>query len=175
MLNKAIIMGRLTRDPEMRYTQNNTAVCSFTVAVDRNYVPQGGQKQTDFLNVTAWRSTAEFIGKYFTKGRMIVVVGSIQTRTWEGQDGKKNYATDIVADEVFFDESKQEGEPSQSTAYYPAAPSGAYSPASSYAPAAGREDTGAPPPAVSHAPNMGEADFVSAEFIPLDTDDDLPF
>ena len=169
MLNKAIIMGRLTRDPEMRYTQNNTAVCSFTVAVDRTYTPAGGQKQTDFLNVTAWRSTAEFIGKYFTKGRMIVVVGSIQTRTWEGQDGRKNYATDIVADEVFFGESKREGDSSTGapSAYYPAAPTGG-----AYAPAGAAPQTfeAAPPPMPQAPVNLGEADFV-----PIDTDDDLPF
>ena len=102
MLNKAIIMGRLTRDPELKYTPSNIAVCSFSVAVDRKFVKQGEERQTDFINIVAWRSTAEFVCKYFTKGRMINVVGSIQTRTWDDTEGKKHYATEIIADEVNF-------------------------------------------------------------------------
>jgi len=174
MLNKAIIMGRLTRDPEMRYTQSNIAVCSFSVAVDRNYIPAGGQRQTDFINVVAWRSTAEFVGKYFSKGKMIVVCGSIQTRTWDGQDGRKNYATEIVADEVFFGESKRDGD-SAPSAYYPAAPAQSGSAGNAYAPPQPYEAVSAPampqaPVAPNLSANMGEADFV-----PIDTDDDLPF
>ena len=162
MLNKAMIMGRLTKDPEIKYTQNNLAVCSFTVAVDRNYVPQGGQKQTDFITVVAWRKTAEFIGKYFAKGRMIVVCGSIQTRTWDGTDGRKNYATEIVADEVFFGEGKRDGDTSPG-AYYPAGPS-------QEAPGqfAQNESFGATMP-------QGSANSNDADFVPIDTDDDLPF
>lgn len=102
MLNKAIIMGRLTRDPELKYTPNNVPVCTFSVAVDRSFVRQGEERQTDFINIVAWRSTAEFVSKYFAKGRMINVVGSIQTRSWDDQDGKKRYVTEIVADEVNF-------------------------------------------------------------------------
>ena len=104
MINKAILMGRLTREPELRHTGSGTAVCSFTVAVDNGY---GEDKKTDFISCVAWNKSAEFVEKYFTKGRMIIVVGRIQTRTWEGQDGKKNYATDVVASEVSFGESKK--------------------------------------------------------------------
>ena len=102
MLNKAILMGRLTRDPELRYTQSNVPTCSFTVAIDRNYKSQSGEKQADFINCVAWRSTAEFVSKWFTKGKMIIVVGSIQTRNYEVNDGTKRYVTEIVADEVEF-------------------------------------------------------------------------
>ncbi|GHV16681.1 hypothetical protein FACS189425_01420 [Clostridia bacterium] len=111
MLNKAIIMGRLTRDPEFRATPNGASVCNFSVAVDRRFVRQGEERQTDFINCVAWRQTAEFVNKYFTKGRMINVVGSIQTRTWTDTDGKKRYATDVVADEVnFCGEKRSDGD-----------------------------------------------------------------
>ena len=95
MLNKAILMGRITRDPELRYTPNNVAVCTFTVAIDRRFVRQGEERQADFINVVAWRQQAEFVAKYFTKGRMINVVGSIQTRSWDDQNGTKRYATEV--------------------------------------------------------------------------------
>ncbi len=109
MLNKAILMGRLTRDPELRYTQSNIPVVSFTVAVDRNYRSRNEQQtSTDFINCVAWRSTAEFISKWFTKGKMIVVVGSIQTRSYQDRDGNNRYATEVVADEVMFGESKRD-------------------------------------------------------------------
>ena len=107
MINKAILMGRLTRDPELRHTGSGTPVCSFSVAIDNGY---GDNRTTDFINCVAWNKTAEFVEKYFTKGRMIIVVGRIQTRTWEGQDGKKNYATEVVASEVSFGESKRSGD-----------------------------------------------------------------
>ena len=102
MLNKAILMGRITRDPELRYTPNNVAVCTFTVAIDRRFVRQGEERQADFINVVAWRQQAEFVAKYFTKGRMINVVGSIQTRSWDDQNGTKRYATEVIADEINF-------------------------------------------------------------------------
>lgn len=107
MINKAILMGRLTRDPELRHTGSKTAVCNFTVAIDNGY---GEDKSTDFINCVAWSKTAEFVEKYFTKGRMIIVVGRIQTRSWEGQDGRKNYATEVVANEVAFGETKKNAE-----------------------------------------------------------------
>lgn len=110
MINKAILMGRLTRDPELRHTGSGTPVCSFTVAIDNGY---GDNRSTDFINCVAWNKTAEFVEKYFTKGRMIIVVGRIQTRTWEGQDGKKNYATEVVASEVSFGESKRSSDGSE--------------------------------------------------------------
>ena len=104
MINKAILMGRLTRAPELRHTGSGTAVCNFTVAIDNGY---GENRSTDFINCVAWNKTAEFIEKYFTKGRMIIVIGRIQTRTWEDRDGRKNYATEVVASEVSFGETKK--------------------------------------------------------------------
>lgn len=103
MINKVILMGRLTKDPELRYTNNKTPVCSFTIAVNNGY---GEKQQTDFINCVAWNKTAEFVTKYFTKGKMIIVIGRITTRSWETQDGKRAYATEVVANEVNFGESK---------------------------------------------------------------------
>ncbi|MBQ7950275.1 MAG: single-stranded DNA-binding protein [Clostridia bacterium] len=101
MLNKVMLMGRLTRDPELRATQSGVSVVTFTLAVDRNFQRQGEERQADFINIVAFRHTAEFVKKYFVKGQLACVCGSIQTRTWE-QDGKKNYATEVIADEVHF-------------------------------------------------------------------------
>ncbi len=105
-MNKAILVGRLTRDPELKSTANGTNVCSFSVAVNRRYKNAEGNYDADFINCTAWRQTAEFVSKYFTKGRMIGVVGSIQTRNYDDKDGKKVYVTEVAADEVYFVESK---------------------------------------------------------------------
>lgn len=105
-MNKAILVGRLTRDPELKTTANGTNVCSFSVAVNRRYKNAEGNYDADFINCTAWRQTAEFVSKYFTKGRMIGVVGSIQTRNYDDKDGKKVYVTEVAADEVHFVESK---------------------------------------------------------------------
>jgi single-strand DNA-binding protein len=112
-MNKVILMGRLTKDPELRNTQQGTMVCSFSMAVNRRFVKEG-QQNADFINCTAWRNTAEFVSKYFSKGNMIAVVGSLQTRTWEGQDGKKQYAMDVVVDEAYFTGSKESTSPSPS-------------------------------------------------------------
>lgn len=106
-MNKVILMGRLTRDPEMRQTQNGVSVCSFSIAVNRRFA-KDGQQSADFINCTAWRQQAEFICKYFAKGAMISVVGNLQSRSWENQEGKKQYATDVVVDEVYFTGSKSE-------------------------------------------------------------------
>ena len=106
MINKAILMGRLTKAPELRYTSQQTPVCSFSIAVDNGY---GEKRQTDFISCAAWNKTAEFVSKYFDKGQMIIVIGRIATRTWEGRDGKKNYVTEVVASEVSFGESKRSG------------------------------------------------------------------
>ena len=110
MLNCAIIMGRLTADPELRTTGNGISVTSFSVAVDRNYQRQGQERQTDFINVVAWRQTAEFVSRYFRKGQMIAVQGSIQTRNYEDRNGNKRTAVEIVADNVSFCGSKEQGE-----------------------------------------------------------------
>ena len=107
MLNKAILMGRLTRDPELRYTQNNTPVVSFSLAVDRNYAGRGAERQTDFIDIVAWRRTAEFVSQWFKKGQMAIVVGSIQSRRWQDKNGANRVSIEVVADEVQFGESKK--------------------------------------------------------------------
>jgi single-strand DNA-binding protein len=107
-MNKVILMGRLTRDPEVRYTQgNNTAVCSFSLAVNRRF-KQEGQPDADFINVVAWAKTAEFVGKYFAKGQQVAVFGHLQTRTYDDKEGKKVHVTEVVAEEVYFADSKKE-------------------------------------------------------------------
>ena len=110
MLNKIIIMGRLTRDPELRRTGSGTAVTSFSLAVDRDFKSQSGEKETDFIDVVAWRSTAEFVSKYFTKGRMAVVEGRLQIRDWTDKDGNKRRSAEVVADNVYFGDSKRDAE-----------------------------------------------------------------
>ena len=108
MLNHIVIMGRLTRDPELRRTGSGIAVASFTVAVDRDYGGRdGGEKETDFIDCVAWRQTGEFVSKYFTKGRMIVVSGRLQIRSWTDKDGNKRRTAEVVADNVYFGESKR--------------------------------------------------------------------
>ena len=111
-MNKVILMGRLTKDPEIRYTQNNTPVCNFTLAVDRRF---SKDKQADFISCQAWQKTAEFISKYFQKGSMIAVVGRIQTRTWEDNEGKKRYITEVIVDEAYFTGSKSKTETDKAT------------------------------------------------------------
>ena len=146
MINKAILMGRLTRDPELRHTNSGTAVCSFSIAINNGF---GENAQTDFINCVAWNKTAEFVSKYFSKGKMIIVIGRISTRSWDGPDGKKNYATEVVANEVAFGESKRDG--------------GDYGSASSFGSASA-------PESIPAMPAMDDGGFS-----PLDTDDDLPF
>ena len=107
-MNKVILMGRLTRDPEVRYTQtNNTLVASFSLAVNRRFTREGDTQTADFINISAWAKTGEFVSKYFKKGMQVAVVGRIQTRSWEDQQGQKRYATDVVAEEVYFADSKR--------------------------------------------------------------------
>ncbi|MGM9637817.1 MAG: single-stranded DNA-binding protein [Eubacteriales bacterium] len=115
-LNKVILGGRLTAEPELKTTQNGISVMTFTVAVNRSYRSSSDQQpQTDFITVVAWRQTAEFISRYFHKGSSICVLGSIQTRSWQDQQGQKRYATEVVADEVNFVDSKSE---SSGSAYH---------------------------------------------------------
>ena len=109
MLNKIFIMGRLTRDPELRRTQSGTAVTSFSLAVDRDFKSQSGEKETDFIDVVAWRSTAEFVAKYFTKGRMAVVEGRLQIRDWKDREGNNRRSAEVIADNVYFGDSKRDG------------------------------------------------------------------
>ena len=108
MLNHIVLMGRLTRDPELRRTGSGVAVASFTLAVDRDYAAQGAEKETDFVDIVAWRSTAEFVSKYFSKGRMAVVSGRLQIRNWQDKEGNKRRSAEVVADNVYFGESKRD-------------------------------------------------------------------
>ena len=108
MLNHITIMGRLTRDPELRRTGSGVAVASFTVAVDRDMAPQGQDRETDFIDCVAWRQTGEFVSKYFTKGRMIVVSGRLQIRSWQDKDGNNRRTAEVVADHCYFGDSKRE-------------------------------------------------------------------
>ena len=152
MLNKIILMGRLTRDPELRRTGSGTAVTSFSLAVDRDFKSQSGEKEVDFIDVVAWRSTAEFVSKYFTKGRMAIVEGRLQIRDWTDRDGGKRRSAEVVADNVYFGDSKRDG-------------AGDYGSAPSYG-------TPAPSaPRMSQQPMGGQSDFAEIG----DEDGELPF
>ena len=109
MLNKIVLMGRLTKDPEMRHTGSGTPVASFTLAVDRDFKNQSGEKETDFIDIVAWRNTAEFVSKYFAKGRMAVVEGRLQIRDWTANDGSKRKSAEVIAENVYFGDSKKDG------------------------------------------------------------------
>ena len=111
MLNHITIMGRLTRDPELRRTGSGTAVASFTLAVDRDFGKnENGERETDFIDCVAWRQTGEFVSKYFTKGRMAVVSGRLQIRSWNDKDGNKRRTAEVVADNVYFGDSRRDGD-----------------------------------------------------------------
>ena len=110
-MNKVILMGRLTRDPEVRYTQtNNTLVASFSLAVNRRFARPGEERQADFINIVAWSKTGEFCSKYFKKGQQVGVVGRLQTRNWEDENKVKHYITEVVAEEAYFADSKRDGD-----------------------------------------------------------------
>ena len=160
MLNHIVVMGRLTRDPELRRTGCGIAVTSFTVAVDRDFGPKdGGDRETDFIDCVAWRSTGEFVSKYFAKGSMAVVSGRLQIRGWTDKDGNKRRSAEIVADNVYFGESKRGGD-QQHAASYSSAPA-----AQSYGSA----------PAPSYGSFTAPSDSAS-EFAMMDDDDaQLPF
>jgi len=111
MLNRIVLMGRLTRDPELRHTQSGVAVASFTLAVDRDFKSRdNGERSTDFIDIVAWRQSAEFVSRYFTKGRMAVVEGRLQIRDWTDKDGGKRRSAEVVADNVYFGDSKRDAE-----------------------------------------------------------------
>ncbi len=110
-MNKVILMGRLTRDPEVRYTQtNNTLVASFSLAVNRRFARPGEERQADFINIVAWSKTGEFCSKYFKKGQQVGIIGRIQTRNWDDEQGQKHYVTEVIAEEAYFADSKREGD-----------------------------------------------------------------
>lgn len=107
-MNKVILMGRLTKDVETRYTQTNTMVATFSLAIDRRIANKNGEKETDYINIVAWSKTAEFVSKYFKKGLKVAVIGRIQTRNYEDDRGQKHYITEVIAEEVYFADSKKE-------------------------------------------------------------------
>ena len=115
-MNKVILMGRLTKDPEVRYTQtNNTLVATFSLAVNRRFTKAGEERQADFINIVAWNKTGEFCSKYFKKGQQVGIIGRIQTRTWDDDQGQKHYVTEVVAEEAYFADSKRDGEASSAS------------------------------------------------------------
>ena len=164
MLNKVFIMGRLTRDPELRRTQTGTPVASFSLAVDRDFKDKStGERATDFLDVVAWRQTGEFVSHYFTKGRMAVVEGRLQIRDWTDKDGNKRRTAEVVADQVYFGDSKRDGDGGGYSGGYS---QGGYSQGGGYA-AGGYS---APAPSGYGAPMGGD------QFAELSDDDgELPF
>jgi len=150
MLNQVVLMGRLTRDPELRHTQSGTAVASFSLAVERDFKSTDGQRQTDFIDIVAWRSTAEFVSRYFTKGLLVAVTGRLQIRDWTDNNGNKRRSAEIVAEQVHFAEGKKSREDG-----------GSFSPAYS--------DNDAPP-------SGGFGKVESSDFAELNDDDgELPF
>ena len=116
MLNRIVIAGRLTNDPEIRRTTTGTPVTSFTIACDRDFKDKSGKKETDFIDVTAWRNTAEFVGKYFSKGKMAIVEGRLQLRDWVDKDGNKRRNAEVLAENVYFGDNKREGTQSDNLA-----------------------------------------------------------
>ena len=122
MLNSVCLMGRLTADPELKSTQSGVSVCSFRIAVDRTDQPKGQEKQTDFINIVTWRGTAEFVSRYFRKGQLVAVQGSIQTGQYTDRDGNKRTTFDVVADNVFFAEKKAESGETKQVAGYDQSP-----------------------------------------------------
>lgn len=158
MLNRIILMGRLTRDPELRHTGTGTAVASFSLAVDRDFKDKGtGERSTDFIDIVAWRSTAEFVSRFFTKGRMAVVEGRLQMRDWTDKDGNKRRTAEVIADNVYFGDSKRDAENGGGYANY-GAPAGYSAPS-------------APAPSASYAPPAGGDHFADLS----DDDGELPF
>ena len=151
-MNKAILVGRLTADPELKATANGVSVCSFTIAVNRRFARAGEERKADFINCVAWRQSAEFICNYFAKGRMIGVIGSIQTRDWTDNEGKKRYATEVIVDEAYFTESKSGSDNAQSGAW----------------PQSRASEPAGAPQSFDSLPD-------GADFMPGISDDDLPF
>ena len=165
MLNHITIMGRLTRDPELRRTGSGIAVASFTVAVDRDFGGRdGGERETDFIDCVAWRQTGEFVSKYFTKGSMIVVSGRLQIRNWNDKDGNKRRTAEVVADNCYFGESKRSNE------------GGSYSNGNSYGGNSYGGNSYAAPAAPSYGGYAAPAGNPVSDFAMLDDDDaQLPF
>ena len=172
MLNHIVIMGRLTRDPELRRTGSGIAVASFRVAVDRDYAPKdGGERKTDFIDCVAWRQTGEFISKYFTKGRMIVVEGRLEMRDWTDKDGNKRTSAEINVDNAYFGDSKRDGD-NGGSAYG----GNTYGGNSYSAPAAPSYGSYSAPAAPAYGGYSAPAAAPASDFAMLDDDDaQLPF
>ena len=155
-MNKVILMGRLTANPELKHTNSNLPVCNFSLAVNRSYVKQGEERKADFIDIVCWRGTAEFVSKYFFKGQQVAVVGKLQMRDWQDKDGNKRRSFEVVADEVFFaDSRRQEGG---------AAPAGNYG------------GYGSPPADYSGAQQQAPSySSPETDFEELTEDDGLPF
>ena len=161
MLNHITIMGRLTRDPELRRTGSGVAVASFTLAVDRDFTGKdGGEKEVDFIDCVAWRNTGEFVNTYFSKGRMAVVSGRLQIRSWTDKDGNKRRTAEVVADNVYFGDSNKKEDSNHDGSAYGSAPAGSYGGYAAPAPSYG-----------GYAAPTGPADFAMLE----DDDATLPF
>ena len=167
MLNHIVLMGRLTRDPELRRTGSGTPVATFTLAVDRDFSNnrETGEKETDFIDIVVWRNTAEFVSKYFTKGRMAVVSGRLQIRNWNDKDGNKRRSAEVVADNVYFGDSRRDDQPGSSSfggnAYGGNSYGGGY---------------GAPAPAAGGFGGYSAPAPTGSDFAMLDDDDaQLPF
>ena len=158
MLNHIVLMGRLTRDPELRRTASGVSVASFSLAVDRDFGNrETGERETDFIDIVAWRSTAEFVSKYFSKGRMAVVSGRLQIRPWTDKDGNKRRSAEVVADNIYFGDSKRDND------------NGGYNPGNSYN--AAPSQPYADPYSAPAAPSVPASDFAMLE----DDDSQLPF
>lgn len=159
MLNKAILMGRLTADPEVKQTPNGISVATFSLAVNRSFQAKGTERHADFINIVAWRQTAEFVGKYFVKGQLIAVEGSIQTRNYEDKQGNKRTAFEVVADQVHFAESKNSNQNSGGEEKTPS------------------NNFPVPPKQNFPEPEKGTSFTIGdfGDFEEIDTDDDLPF
>ena len=174
MLNKILLQGRLVADPELRHTQSGVAVASFRIAVDRDFKDrETGERKADFINIVAWRQTGEFVSRYFSKGRMAVVEGRMQVREYNDRDGNRRYATEVVADNVYFGDSRRDGDGgygSRSSYEAPPPPQNSYSAPSgggSYPPAG----NGYPPAAGSYPTAPAVDQFADL----TDDDGDLPF
>lgn len=154
MFNRAILIGRLTADPELKQTQSGISVCSFSIAVDRRFSGRDSERKTDFINITSWRQQAEFVCRYFHKGDVIGVEGSIQTRNYEDKNGNKRTATEIVTDNVFFTGARSNNSGSSGSSY---------GESSSYAPA----------PAAPAQPAYTSG--AASDFEEVESDNDLPF
>lgn len=183
-MNKAILMGRLTRDPEVRYSQNSLTITNFTLAVDRRFNRQGEDRQADFIPIVSFGKTAEFCEKYYKKGQQVLVVGRIQTRTWDDNEGKRRYMTEVICEEAYFADSKRgdAGPRPDDFGYMPAMqdnPDSPYGPgAQAFGGSGGQSPYGGQKPqgGYGNQPYEGDRQHQADDgFLPVDNENDLPF